>query len=106
MELEKIFQEDEFYCVHMKLTLDNGLHMRPASDFVKEAGHYKSQIYVGKIVNDLVDGNYANAKSIMSVISLCFVKNDIMKIRAKGKDAENAISGLIQIVNKINMDNI
>ena len=54
-----------------KVTLVNeiGLHARPASIFIREAVKHGCDINVEK------DGRVYNAKSIMSVLSICSGKN-------------------------------
>lgn len=55
-----------------KIVLKNqtGLHARPASILVTEAGKFKSDIYI------LKDGREINAKSILGVLSMGARKGD------------------------------
>jgi len=69
-----------------------GLHARPASLFVKKAMAYKSDITVN------CNGRSANAKSILSVLTLGAHKGSEIEIVAEGEDAEEALAGLKALV--------
>jgi len=69
-----------------------GLHARPAVVFVNEAQKYKSRISV------LAGGRVADAKSILSVMSLGATKGTWLTIRAEGPDAAAAVRKLAAIV--------
>jgi phosphotransferase system HPr (HPr) family protein len=69
-----------------------GLHARPAVVFVNEAQKYKSRISV------LAGGRVADAKSILSVLSLGATKGTWLTIRAEGPDAAAAVHRLAAIV--------
>lgn len=69
-----------------------GLHLRPASLLVAEAGKHRSQIFVSK------DGVRVNGKSIMGVMTLAAGKNSMITIEAVGEDAENALNNLEDLV--------
>lgn len=58
---------------------EEGLHARPAAQFVKEAKGYSSDIKVSK------DGKEANAKSSLSLMSLGAKQGDKLTIRAEGR---------------------
>ena len=70
----------------------NGLHMRPAMQFVDLASNFDSDIQVcnGDIC---VDG-----KSIMQVTMLAATVNTELKILANGKDADKAVEALRVLV--------
>ena len=74
---------------------ETGLHARPASLFVQKAAKYKSVIKVQK------DGKEANAKSIISVLSLGASKGSEILISADGVDAEEAVDGLIELLDNL-----
>ncbi len=69
-----------------------GLHVRPASLFVAEAGKYRSQIFVSK------DGMRVNGKSIVGILMLAAGKGSTITVEAEGDDAEEALDGLEDLV--------
>ncbi len=71
---------------------ETGLHARPASLFVQKAAKYKSTIKVRK------DAKEANAKSIISVLSLGAGKGSEVTIIAEGDDADDAVSSLVELL--------
>ena len=74
---------------------ETGLHARPASLFVQKAAKYKSTIKVKK------DGKEANAKSIISVLSLGASFGSEITIIADGPDAEEAVAGLVELLDNL-----
>lgn len=69
-----------------------GLHARPAALFVKTANQYKSDI---QVVNG---AKVANAKSILSVLTLGAGQNAEITIRAEGEDSESALAALRDLI--------
>lgn len=69
-----------------------GLHARPASMFVQMAAKYTSDIEVDH------GENTANAKSILSVLTLGVHQGSEITIRAEGNDAQEALKALEQLV--------
>jgi len=69
-----------------------GMHARPAAEFVKIAGRYRSAISVEK------DGMVVNGKSIMGVMTLAAECGSAIRIRADGDDAEDAVHALEALV--------
>lgn len=63
-----------------------GLHARPASQFVRTAGRFKSDILVQRVG----DEQTFNAKSIVSVLKLAAVKGTHIRISATGQDEMDA----------------
>lgn len=78
--------------VTIVLTNEEGLHARPAMDFVETAQKFTSAIRVGK------DGVDFSAKSIVGVLSLGGCQGDRIEIRADGPDEDAAILALEAIV--------
>ena len=74
----------------IKVTIENavGLHARPASLFVQTAKRHKCDIRVA------YDGRSANAKSILSVLTLGASKGAELTISAEGEDADAALAAL------------
>ncbi len=79
-----------------KVTIRNphGLHMRPAMEFVDQANLYKSEITIHK-VNKVVDG-----KSIFQVSQLVAAFGTELKIAATGRDAQEAVEVLAEILGR------
>lgn len=69
-----------------------GLHARPASMLVKEANKYKSEIKIIK------NGKEANAKSILSLLSLGISKDSEVTIKVSGDDENEAINAIINLI--------
>ncbi|WP_347548831.1 HPr family phosphocarrier protein [Pseudalkalibacillus hwajinpoensis] len=76
------------------VTLDTGLQARPAALFVQEANRFNSDIFLEK------DGKKVNAKSIMGIMSLAVGTGASVVLTVKGNDEEDAISSLIDFVQK------
>ncbi len=74
--------------VHHKV----GLHARPAALFVQTAKKYKSDIVVSK------DEREANAKSILSILTLGANQGAVITIKATGEDEEQAVQALQELV--------
>ncbi|WP_273846290.1 HPr family phosphocarrier protein [Rubrobacter calidifluminis] len=71
-----------------------GLHSRPAARFVKTARGFRSDIVVVK------DGNEANAKSPIRLMTLGAKCGDRVTIRATGEDERQAVEALAEIISK------
>lgn len=71
-----------------------GLHARPAAEFVKKAKSYSSDIKVIK------DGKEANAKSSLNLMSLGAKQGDELTIRAEGEDEEAAAEALLELISQ------
>ena len=69
-----------------------GLHARPATFFIQKANEYKSSIWVEK------EERRVNAKSLLGVLSLGIVGNTAIKIIADGADEEEAVDGLVKLI--------
>jgi len=76
----------------VKLLNKVGLHARPAVLFVQTANQFKSEIIVIK------DDRQADAKSILGVLSLGAEYGDVITIRARGEDQEEALRALVELV--------
>jgi phosphocarrier protein len=79
--------ESEFTIVNK-----NGMHARPAAQFVKQASQFKCEILVEK------DDEQVNGKSIMGLMMLAAAKGEKLKIIAEGADAEGAVSTLGKLI--------
>ncbi len=70
-----------------------GLHARPATFFIQKANSFKCSIWVEK------DERRVNAKSLLGVLSLGIVKGMTITVMADGPDENEAVDGLIDLVN-------
>lgn len=71
----------------------SGLHAKPATFFIQKANCYKCSIWIEK------DDRKVNAKSLLGVLSLGIAKGMTVTLIADGQDEDNAVEGLIQLVN-------
>ena len=77
---------------NVTITNTIGLHARPATFFIQKANSYKCSVWVEK------DERRVNAKSLLGVLSLGIAKGMTITLVADGQDEENAINGLIELV--------
>jgi phosphocarrier protein HPr len=77
-----------------KIVADTGIHARPATLLVQQAGKYESEIQLE------YNGKRVNLKSIMGVMSLGVGKNAEVTIIAEGNDEEAALNGLEELMKK------
>jgi len=69
-----------------------GFHARPAHEFVKLAGQFKSEVKI-------VKGNeQINGKSILDLLTLGAGNGTTLSLQATGDDAEAAVAALVQLV--------
>ena len=73
---------------------EEGLHARPAKQFVQKAKQFGSEIKVIKGKRE------ANAKSPIKLMTLGAKKDEKITIRAEGDDAEEAVDALVELVSK------
>lgn len=78
----------------VKVTNSVGLHARPATFFIQKANEYKSSIWVEK------DDRRVNAKSLLGILSLCVTKDSEINIIADGIDEQEALDGLIKLLDE------
>lgn len=80
--------------VERTVTVSNrqGLHARPAAEFVKLASTFESEIFVQK------DDLEVNGKSIMGVMMLAAEPGSTLHIHASGEDGEEAVDALVKLV--------
>ena len=70
----------------------NGMHARPAAQFVKQASQFKCEVLVEK------DDEQVNGKSIMGLMMLAAAKGECIKIITDGADAAQAMDALGALV--------
>lgn len=68
-----------------------GLHARPAAEFVKTAARFKSDVTVSNLTTQR---GPSNAKSIVMVLSLAVMQNQVIEVTADGEDEAEAIAAL------------
>jgi phosphocarrier protein HPr len=91
--LEKVVYEME-----VEIKNSDGLHMRPAMQFVDIANKFDCDITVSNAETN-VDG-----KSIMQISMLAATCGSKLKIRAEGSDAQEAINALRELVEEKHFD--
>ena len=74
------------------ITAPNGLHTRPAAQFVKEAKEFTSDITVSS------NGNRASAKSLFKLQTLGLTQGTVVTIAAEGADEKNAVEHLVKLM--------
>ncbi|MFM2476292.1 HPr family phosphocarrier protein [Celerinatantimonas sp. MCCC 1A17872] len=77
------------------ITAENGLHTRPAAQFVKEAKAFESKISV------ISDGKSASAKSLFKLQTLGLTKGTEITIRAEGTDEQDAVTKLVALMDEL-----
>ncbi len=80
------------YVKEVKVQNQVGLHARPATFFIQKANEFKAAIWVEK------EERRVNAKSLLGVLSLGIVGGTEIKIIADGVDEQNAVDGLVRLV--------
>ena len=70
----------------------NGLHLRPWLMVVKLAQPYKSKIEVVK------EFARADARSVLSLMSLGVRQGETIVVEAEGDDAESAVAALVELL--------
>ncbi|MHB1393575.1 MAG: HPr family phosphocarrier protein [Clostridia bacterium] len=80
--------------IKKEITVTNktGLHARPASQFVKQASSYSSNIILH------CKGREINAKSIIGVLAAGINMGTIVGISAEGPDEQQAVDSLIALI--------
>ena len=74
----------------IKIVNQLGLHARAAAQLVRLAGQFKSKIQISRTDN----GVSADAKSILSVLSLAAARGTILSLECKGEDEQEAFSAV------------
>ncbi len=90
---------DESVCqITVQIRSQNGLHMRPAMQFVDLANQYDCDITIGS------EDAHGDAKSIMHVIGLAAAAGTRLQIKAQGADAEEAVEVLRAFIERETFD--
>ncbi|MEF2230768.1 MAG: HPr family phosphocarrier protein [Pseudodesulfovibrio sp.] len=80
--------EDDFASVRVMVRGEHGLHARPAGKLAQQAQSFRAEISIH------TNGNRADAKSILDVLTLAAAPGDMIEIRARGEDAGEALDSL------------
>ncbi|MEM7175538.1 MAG: HPr family phosphocarrier protein [Chlamydiota bacterium] len=76
-----------------KIKNDKGLHTRPATELVRCAQIFKSKIYLGYGVRR------ADAKSLLSILTLGAGPDVNLYVEAEGEDARAAVETIVSLAN-------
>jgi phosphocarrier protein len=76
----------------LTISIEEGLHARPAAKFVKLANQFPCEIWVEK------DDEEINGKSIMGLMMLAAAKGSVISVSAEGEKAETALEKLTELV--------
>ena len=68
-----------------------GLHLRPADLLVKQASRYEAAVYLGR------EGQVADCKSILSILTLGAAQGAELNLTAEGSDAAQAIEAIAEL---------
>lgn len=80
----------------LKVINQLGLHARAAAQLVRLAGTFKSRIMLERFDNRVT----ADAKSILSVLTLAAAKGTLLKLNVEGEDEEKALAAMKEIFEK------
>jgi len=75
-----------------------GLHARPAALFVQTAAKFKSEVKVSCLDSETAQTRLANAKSILSILTLGVFQGTEITIQATGEDEEAVAQALNDLV--------
>ncbi|WP_164103986.1 HPr family phosphocarrier protein [Candidatus Laterigemmans baculatus] len=68
-----------------------GLHLRPADLLVKQASRYDAEVMLGR------EGQMADCKSILSILTLGASQGTELHLTAEGADAAEAIASIAEL---------
>jgi phosphocarrier protein len=98
MQAEKDILGKVVFETEVEIKNADGLHMRPAMQFVEAANRFECDITVSNNENS-VDG-----KSIMQMSMLAATCGTKLKIKAEGADAQRAVDALRELVEEKHFD--
>jgi phosphocarrier protein len=75
-----------------KICNELGLHLRAAAAFVKLAERFQSDVTLER------DGQSANGKSIIALVTLAATKGTLVRVAASGSDAQAAVEALCGLI--------
>ena len=71
-----------------RISSELGLHARPAGRFAAAAARFACEISVGR------SGEWVDARSVLSLLSLAAGPGTVVRVRAVGQDAQAAVDTL------------
>lgn len=74
-----------------------GLHARAAAQLVKRASQFRSSVTLAKVGSEAPT---ANARSILSVLSLAASAGSVLEVAAEGDDSELALAAIRELFAK------
>lgn len=72
-----------------------GLHARPAATLATEAAKFVSKI---EVRNASRDGDFKDAKSMITIMTSGITQNDMVELRAEGDDEIAAVDTLVALI--------
>lgn len=69
-----------------------GFHMRPANDFVREMAKFKSDIHLVMGEKDV------NGKSIMNIMAACIKCGSELEVRCEGEDEQAMLDKAVELI--------
>ena len=79
----------------VKIINHSGLHARPASEFVENAGKFESRIEIARLGEE---DDAVNAKSMVLLLTLGLSQGEEAVISANGPDEKEAVNELVSLV--------
>lgn len=79
----------------LRVTAEVGLHARPAAVFVEQASRYEAEINVRNVT---AESDWADAKSILSVLTLGVEQDHEIELEVDGPDETQAVAALTALV--------
>ncbi len=82
-----------------------GLHARPAGRFVSLAARFECDILVARAADgaddDAENEEWVSGRSVLSILSLAAGQGTVLRLRAQGPDAEEAVQALGALVTSV-----
>ena len=88
----EVILAEPIYEIEVKIKNSDGLHLRPAMEFVDVASRFECEITVSN------DETTVDGKSIMQMTMLAATCGTRLKVKAEGCDAEKAVAVLGELV--------
>jgi phosphocarrier protein len=82
--------EEQEIRMDVSVCQEMGLHARPAAQLAREAGAFQSEVYLE------LDGERADAKSVLDILSLAATRGTTLTVAAFGPDAAQAVEKVRQ----------
>lgn len=79
------------YSGSFTVSIEKGLHTRPAAEIVNCTSQYKSDVYL------VCRGIKVNAKSLLGIMTLAAKHGSHLIVEARGDDARQAVEALVTL---------